>query len=220
MAVATTAAQAAAPLTRNDIDIGVRLFAALLAHRQRAGATPLDYAALLEAGRLADPKDAAMGRAEVLGVASKLRFISDFCAAQGYPDLACLAVHPLAPLPGAGTGTGSGAGMPAADAWQAALAAVASFDWTGAGAPLPAFAEAARARVPARWKARKERPAEVAWYAYFCAHRDACKTITSSDKKEVVNLVMAGLDPETALQRLLAAKAAFTEAGAPLPAPQ
>jgi hypothetical protein len=66
-----------------------------------------------------------------------------------------------------------------------------------------------------RFKPRKERPAEVSWYAYYCAHREACKGITSGDKKEVVNLVMAGLDPETALRRFLAAKAAFETAAPP-----
>jgi hypothetical protein len=63
--------------------------------------------------------------------------------------------------------------------------------------------------VPARFKPRKERPADVAWYAYFCSHRAACAKVGADDKKEIINLMMAGLDPETALARVLAAQAEF-----------
>ena len=66
-----------------------------------------------------------------------------------------------------------------------------------------------RARVPARFKPRKERPADVAWYAYFCSHRSACEKLNAEDKQEIINQMMAGLDPETALGRVLAAKQEF-----------
>jgi len=190
-------------LTLNDIEIGARLAEALVHHVRKKGAEPIAYAELLELGRFLDPKDAAMDRAEVLGIAPKLRFVSSFCAAQGYPDLARLAVHPatLRPSPDSGD-------------WDAERRAAAGFDWSPLAQALPEYVRAAQAAVPVRFKPRKERPAEVAWYAFFCAHREACKSITSGDKKEVVNLVMAGLDPETALRRFLAAKAAF-EGAAP-----
>jgi hypothetical protein len=187
-------------LTLNDIEIGARLVEALVYHVRRKGAAPIAYAELLELGRFLDPKDAAMGRAEVLGIAAKLRFVSAFCAAQGYPDLARLAVHPATLRP-----------IPDSAGWEAERGALAAFDWSAAASNLPGYVQAARAAVPVRFKPRKERPAEVSWYAWFCAHREACKNITSGDKKEVVNLVMAGLDPETALRRFLAAKAAFGE---------
>ena len=58
-----------------------------------------------------------------------------------------------------------------------------------------------------RVKPRKERPADVAWYAYYCSHREACAQVSAEDKKEIINLLMAGLDPDTALHRVLAAKA-------------
>ena len=168
-------------------------------HVRKNGAAPIGYAELLELGRFLDPHDAAMARAEVLGIAAKLGFVRAFCVEGGYPDLACLAVHPATMRP-----------APEFDGdWDAARGEVAAFDWSPAMAALPAYASAARAAVPVRFKPRKERPAEVSWYAYFCAHREACKNITSGDKREIVNLVMAGLDPETALKRLLAAKAAF-----------
>ncbi len=58
-----------------------------------------------------------------------------------------------------------------------------------------------------RVKPRKERPADVAWYAYYCSHREACAKVSAEDKKEIINLLMAGLDPDTALRRVLAVKA-------------
>ena len=186
-------------LTLNDIEIGARLALALVHHANKSGGAPIAYADLLELGRFLDPKDAALGRAEVLGIGMKLRFVAHFCEANGYPDLTSLAMHPASTQAG-----------PGHEARQRALVAC---DWSQLPAKLADYARAMQATVPARWKPRKERPAEVSWYAYFCAHRDACKSVTSSDKKEVINLVMAGLDPETALRRFLAAKAAFEVAG-------
>jgi hypothetical protein len=91
--------------------------------------------------------------------------------------------------------------------WEAERQAVAAFDWTAAQASLAAFAADMRAKVPKRFKPRKERPADVAWYAYFCSHREACARVGAEDKVEIINLLMAGLDPETALRRVMAAKA-------------
>jgi hypothetical protein len=191
--------------TLNDIEIGARLVGALLHHVGKNGAEPIAYAELLELGRFLDPKDAAMARAEVLGIAMKLRFVAEFCTEQGYPNLAALAVHPatLRPVPGHDGD------------WTAVREAIAAFDWAPLARTLPEYVRATRAEVPVRFKPRKERPAEVSWYAWFSAHREACKNITSGDKREVVNLVMAGLDPETALRRFLAAKAAFDGAAPP-----
>ena len=187
-------------LTLNDIEVGARLVEALLHHVKNNGTVPIAYAELLELGRFLDPHDAAMARAEVLGIAMKLRFVTQFCTAHGCPDLAVLAVHPATLRP-------AGEGNPDA---------VAAYDWTAAqaqlAAQLPAYVRTMQATVPVRFKPRKERPAEVSWYAWFSAHREACKGIASSDKREVVNLVMAGLDPETALRRYLAARAAFEAA--------
>lgn len=194
-------------LTQDDIEIGARLAGALVHHVGKHGDLPVAWAELLELARFLDPKDAAMGRAELLGTASKLRFVAQFCAANGYPNLAALAVHPVSrrPLP------------EYAGNQEAERRAAAAFDWSPLPAQLADYVRSALASVPPRLKPRKERPAEVSWYAYFCAHREACKQITSADKKEVINLVMAGLDPETALRRFLAAKAAFADLEAPAP---
>lgn len=186
-------------LTLNDIEVGARLVEALVHHAGKNGAAPIAYTDLLELGRFLDPKDAAMDRAEPLGIAMKLRFVAEYCKAQGAPNLACLAVHPASGRPCFACGGDI----------DAERRAVAVFDWSDMGARLPDYVLAARARVPVRLKPRRERPAEVSWYAFFTAHREACKQVTSGDKKEVVNLVMAGLDPDTALRRFLAAKAAY-----------
>ena len=175
----------APPWTATDIDVGVRLAGALVRHAAAAG-TPLSRADLLALARSAHPRDAQLARAVVLGIAPKLQVVSAFCRQHGYPDLAGL-------VDGAG---------------------IAAFDWDGAApamtARLAAFARAAHAAVPARFKPRAERPADVAWYAYFRSHRAACEAISSEGKKEIINLMMAGLDPDTALARVLAAQAVKT----------
>ncbi len=189
--------------TLNDIAVGARLVEALVHHVSKSGVASIAYPALLELGRFLDPKDAAMDRAEPLGIAMKLHFVAEYCKAQGAPNLACLAVHPASGRPA----------FACAGDIEAERQAAAAFDWAQALSRLADYVRAAQDRVPARLKPRRERPAEVSWYAYFTAHREACKGVTSADKKEVVNLVMGGLDPETALRRFLAAKAAYEDAG-------
>lgn len=174
-------------LTGADIDIGVRLLAALVQHAGTQPGVALTGADLLALARKAHPRDALLGRALPIGLAPKLQFITAFCQQYGYPDLASL-VQPAIVDP-----------------------AVAAHDWAGAvvacSAQAAAFAKAAHAAVPARFKARAERPADVAWYAYFRSHRAACDAVSADGKKEIINLIMAGLDPETALARVLAAQA-------------
>lgn len=174
--------------TATDIDVGARLLAALVQH---AGAQPgvaIAGADLLALARKAHPRDAILGRALPLGLAPKLQFVTAFCAQYGYPDLATL-VLPRVPDP-----------------------AIASHDWAGAAGPasvqLTSFAKTAHAAVPARFKTRAEKPADIAWYAYFRTHRAACEAVTGEGKKEIINLIMAGLDPDTALARVLGAQAA------------
>lgn len=169
----------------------------------RQGA-PIAYADLLTLTRLLHPKDAAVDRAVPVGLGMKLRFVEDFCRANGFPNLACLAVNPASMRPR----------KDYVGDWDADLRAVAGFDWPAVGlaARLAAFAVDARATVPKRFKPRKERPADVTWYAWFSGHREACKEVTGDDKKEIINLMMSGLDPENALRRVLAAKAEFAGA--------
>ncbi|WP_020655308.1 hypothetical protein [Massilia niastensis] len=194
--------ETASRFTLNDIDVGSRLYEALAHHAKSAQGAPIMYGDLLALGRRLYPKDAALDRAVPIGIGMKLLFVESFCKANAYPNLACLAISGATMRPGrAYQGD-----------WEADRRAVASFDWSGAHAGMITYAAEASAAVPRRFKPRKERPADVAWYAYFCSHREACAKVTGMDKQEIINLLMAGIDPETALRRVLAAKAEFGEA--------
>lgn len=171
-----------------DIDVGVRLAGALARHAAARGGGVIACAELLAQARTAHPRDAMLARAVPLGLGAKLQFIAAFCQRHGYADLSTLV---------------AGAASPAA-----------AQDWPAPGpefaAQLAAFAKAAHAAVPARFKVRAERPADVAWYAYFRTHRAACGALSAEGKHEIINLLMAGLDPESALARVLAAQDAAT----------
>lgn len=190
------------PFTFNDIEVGARLVEALVRQATSLRGMPITYGDLLTLARSLHPKDDVLGRAVPVGIGPKLLFVEGFCALHGYPNLACLAVNRETLRPGPGY----------QGDWEADKRAIASFDWSVADAPLAAYVDAMRARVPARFKPRKERPADVAWYAYFCSHRAACETLTPEDKQEIINQMMAGLDPATALARVLAAKHDFGSA--------
>ncbi|MEW6762525.1 MAG: hypothetical protein AB1437_17020 [Pseudomonadota bacterium] len=202
MNVSSKAVPAMIPFTFNDIETGARLFEALARQATSLRGMPITYGDLLTLARSLHPKDEVLGRAVPVGIGPKLQFVEAFCASHGFPNLACLAVNrdTLRPAP-AYQGD-----------WEAEKRAIAGFDWSAANTQLAAYVEAMRARVPARFKPRKERPADVAWYAYFCSHRTACEKLTPEDKQEIINQMMAGLDPETALARVLAAKSEFGSA--------
>ena len=190
------------PFTFNDIETGARLVEALIRQATSLRGMPITYGDLLTLARSLHPKDEVLARAVPVGIGPKLQFVESFCAAHGYPNLACLAVNRETLRPGPGY----------QGDWEADRRAAAGFDWSASDAHLGAYVEAMRAKVPPRFKPRKERPADVAWYAYFCSHRQACETLTPEDKQEIINQMMAGLDPEAALARVLAAKRDFGSA--------
>lgn len=187
------------PFTFNDIDVGARLVEALVRQAASLRGMPITHGDLLTLARSLHPKDEVLARAVPVGIGPKLLFVEGFCAAYGYPNLACLAVNRETLLPRPGYGGDR----------EADRRAVAGADWSALDAQLAAYVEAMRARVPARFKPRKERPADVAWYAYFRSHRAACEKLAPEDKQEIINQMMAGLDPETALARVLAAQPDF-----------
>lgn len=182
--------------TFNDIDVGARLVEALLAHVAVAPTAAITYDALLAQARAMYPRDAALGRAVPVGIGPKLQIVARFCREHGYPNIAALAVHPVT-------------GQPGPHAGGADMSTIAATDWTAAPAQLAASIKAWRSLVPARLKPRAERPADVAWYAWFRTHRAECAQVTAEGKHEIINLVMAGLDPEAALRRVLAAQEAY-----------
>jgi hypothetical protein len=188
--------------TFNDIEVGARLVEALARQATSLRGMPIAYGDLLTLARSLHPKDEVLARAVPVGIGPKLLFAQGFCASHGYPNLACLAVSRETLRPGSGY----------QGDWDADKRAVGGFDWNTADGQLAAYVDAMRAKVPARFKPRKERPADVAWYAYFCSHRAACEKLTPEDKQEIINQMMAGLDPETALARVLAAKQDFGSA--------
>ncbi|MBB3221305.1 hypothetical protein [Pseudoduganella umbonata] len=190
------------PFTFNDIEVGARLVVALARQAASLRGMPITYGDLLTLARSLYPKDEVLGRAVQVGIGPKLQFVESFCAVHGYPNLACLAVNRETSRPAPGY----------QGDWEADNRAVAAFDWRAADAQLAAYVAAMRAKVPPRFKPRKERPADVAWYAYFCSHRAACEKLTAEDKQEIINQMMAGLDPEAALARVLAAKQDFGSA--------
>lgn len=200
---AVSAAQPAAVVTLNDIEVALSLAEALLVHVKARPAAPLTYAGLLAQARALHPRDAVLGRAVPVGLGPKLQLVARFCAQHGYPNLAALAVHPATGQPG-----------PHADG-PLAPGVVAGTDWSHAPAQLVAAAQAWRLAVPARLKPRAERPADVAWYAWYRTHRAACAQVTAEGKLDIINLVMAGLDPDATLQRVLAAQADYGTPTAP-----
>jgi hypothetical protein len=188
--------------TLNDIEVGSRLYEALVQHARATQGAPIVYGDLLALAREMHPQDDVLGRAVPVGIGMKLLFVEAFCKANGYPNLACLAVNKATLKPGPGY-TGD---------WEADKRAVAAFDWSSADERLARYVTETRAALPQKRKRRKEKPADELWYEYFKANRGACDWVTQEDKKEIINLLMEGFDPAEALNQVLAAKAEFGEA--------
>lgn len=190
-----------APLkfTPNDIEVGSRLYEALVKYAKETKGAPIFYGDLLALARSLHAADAVLKRAVPVGIGKKLLFVEAFCMANGYPNLACLAVNRGRRKPGPGY-TGD---------WEFDKRAVAAFDWSNADARLATYASETRAALPQKLRPRKEGEARQLWYVYFSVNRTACAEVTLIDKQEIVNLIMEGLEPDGALQQVLAAKAEF-----------
>lgn len=185
--------------TLNDIEVGSRLYEALVLHAREKQGMPIIYSDLLALARHLHPTDEVLGRAVPVGIGTKLLFVEAFCRTNGYPNLACLAVNKAKMKPGPGY----------KGDWEADKRDVATFDWAKADARLATYASETRAAVPKRRTRRTDKEAGTVWYEYFLANRAACAQITLVDKKEIVNLLMEGLDPSEAMGRVLGAKAEF-----------
>lgn len=185
--------------TLNDIEVGSRLYEALVNHAKETKGAPISYGDLLALARGLHPKDAVLELAVPVGIGMKLLFVEAFCRANGYPNLACLAVNKLTMKPGPGY----------IGDWEADKRAVAAFDWSTADAHLATYASTTRAAVPQKLETRKEDEARELWWNYFKTNRTDCAEVTPEDKKEIINLLMEGLDPDAALRLVLAAKAEF-----------
>jgi hypothetical protein len=189
------------PFTLNDIEVGSRLYEALVHHARATQGAPIIYGDLLALARSLHPDDEVLRRAVPVGIGMKLLFVQAFCDANGYPNLACLAVNRQRRRPGPGY-TGD---------WEADKRAVAAFDWSTANARLAAYASATRAAVPKRRPRIIEAEARDKLFAHFRAHRAAYAGVTLIDKEEIVNLLREGLDEDSALRQVLDAKSEFGE---------
>lgn len=187
--------------TLNDIEVGSRLYEALVHHARATQGAPIFYSDLLALARSLQPKDAVLGRAVPVGIGMKLLFVEAFCAANGYPNLACLAVNKATGTPGPGY-TGD---------WEADKGAVAAFDWSTADARLAAYAGERRAALPKQLPRRTDPAAREELFVHYRNNRAAYAAVTEIDKQEIVNLLMEGLVPADALAQVLAAKTEFGE---------
>lgn len=187
------------PFTLNDINVGSRLYAALVQHAASRPGQAIYYGDLLGQARTLFSDD-EVKRAVPIGIGVKLLFVEAFCKASGYPNLACLAVNKGRQQPGKSY----------PGDWLREMAEVAAFDWSSVQPVLDAYvAQAVTIATPL--KKRKETTARDVLFTHFRANRNTYKDFKHDDREEMVNLLMAGIDGDTALRMVLDAKAALDE---------
>jgi len=131
--------------TLNDIEVGSRLYEALVRHAQATQGAPIIYGDLLALAKSLHPEDPVVQRAVPIGIGMKLLFVEAFCRSHCYPNLACLAVNKLTLRPGPGY----------IGDWEADKRAVAAFDWSTADARLPAYISEVRSALPKKSSAAR-----------------------------------------------------------------
>jgi hypothetical protein len=181
--------------TLNDIHVGTRLYTALVAHARTTQGAPVFYSDILEQAKALDPQDAELQRAVPIGIGMKLLFVESFCVANGYPNLACLAVSKTTGRPSEGY-TGD---------WEADRRAVAAFDWSTAQAKLDAYVYNAKL-VAAPKKRRSYQEAKDLRWEHYSSNRPAYAGLTDEEKEEILNLLIEGFSPELALRRVVEAR--------------
>lgn len=189
--------------TLNDIDVGSRLYEALVVHAKAQKGEPIVYKDLLALARSLHPDDEILKRARPIGIGPKLLFVEAFCRSSGYPNLACLAVNGVTRRPGAGY----------PGDWDEDRRAVAAFDWSQVDAGMGAFAGATRQALPPKRTRLREDEARALNFEYFRANRSAYAKVTQDGKEEIINLLMDGLDPAAALAQALIAQARYGDGG-------
>jgi len=188
-------------VTLNDIDVGSRLYEALVHHAKATQGAAIFYGDLLALARILSPQDEVLRRAVPVGIGMKLLFVQSFCNANDYPNLACIAVNRSTGRPGPGY-TGD---------WEADKRAVGAFDWSTVDARLAAYVGERREALPKQLARRTEKTARELWYAFFRENRAACAKLTQDDREEIVNLLIEGEQSSDALAKVLAAKGEFGE---------
>jgi hypothetical protein len=190
------------PFTLNDINVGTKLYVVLVRHARTHPGQTVFYGDLLDQARLMFPDDAEVERAVPIGIGMKLLFVQAFCTANGYPNLACLAVNKGRQIPG----------IAYPGDWSREMRDVAAFDWSSVQPELDAYVTLSIKAATPR-KKRRETEARDLLFAHFREHRSAYKDFKHDDREEMVSLLMAGFDVDTALRTVLEAKAALDSIG-------
>lgn len=184
------------PFTINDIRVGTKLFSVLVSKaRSRPGMT-VYYGDLLKQARVSFPEDAEVQRAVPVGIGMKLLFVQAFCDSNGYPNLACLAVNKGKQIPG----------VSYPGDWEKEMREVAAFDWDKVQPVLDDYARDAIA-VATPLRRLKETHARDLLYAHFKENRAAYVSFDDSDREEMVDILMTGVEVQRALDMVLEAKA-------------
>jgi len=186
------------PFTLNDIRVGTGLYATLVAHAASRPGQTIFYGDLLDQARARFPEDEALKRSVPIGIGMKLLFVQAFCDANGYPNLACLAVNKGRQIPG----------IAYPGDWEREMREVAAFDWSAVQPALDAYVtQATVAATPLR--KRRETEARELLFAHFRENRAAYAAIGQDEREEMVAQLMAGIDVDAALRSVLEAKAAL-----------
>jgi hypothetical protein len=186
------------PFTLNDINVGTKLYATLVRHAATNPGQSMFYGDLLEQAREMFPEDEEVKRAVPIGIGMKLLFVQAFCTANGYPNLACLAVNKGRQMPG----------IAYPGDWMREMREVVEFDWSSVQPELDAYVtRSTTAATPL--KKRKEAEARELLFTHFREHRSAYQSFKHDDREEMVSLLMAGVDVDTALRTVLEAKSAL-----------
>lgn len=190
------------PFTVNDIRVGTRLYDVLVRHARDNPGKTIFYGDLLAQARALFPLDAEVDHAVPIGIGMKLLFVEAFCKANGYPNLACLAVNKGRHIPGV-----SYPGN--AEYWEREMRDVAAFNWTAVQPVLDAYvSDAIVAATPLRRVT--EAVARQRRWDHFKDNRKAYAPLNQAEREEIVNILMSGVDVERALAMALEAKAGLT----------
>lgn len=171
------------PFTPNQIEVGARLYQALVQYVAENGGTPIVYNELLALARDLYPHDAVLQKAIATSIGDRLLYVESFCKVLGYPNLACLVVNKKTCKPGGGY----------KGDWEADKRAVAAWNWADAINRPVGLSNA---------------EAGTQWFAWFNAHRKACADLGADDKEPIVTLMMQGVPADEAVRHVRLAKSA------------
>jgi hypothetical protein len=187
------------PFTVNDIRVGTRLYEVLVRHARDKPGKTIFYGDLLAQARALFPLDAEVERAVPIGIGMKLLFVQAFCEANGYPNLACLAVNKGKHIPG----------VSYPGDWDREMREVAAFDWAATQPVLDAYVSDAIVTATPLRRISEAAAREIRWL-HFKDNRAAYTPLSEAEREEIVNILMSGVDVERALAMTLEAKSALS----------